>query len=127
MTNKEIERYKQEIGNILNREEHKEKVLGKMYSDLVLIAGKVGAVKYPGASTFSNLVKLYDKASLPEERCDLLKVRITEIVYNINDALRIETMINCSKTASGSLIVSVIASIVACVSAVAAWFAVTRN
>jgi hypothetical protein len=128
MTNKEMERYKQKVGTILNQKGDDYESLTKKQVDLQFIVEKVGAAKHLGTSALSNLGKLLNsRCADPMEKCDVMKAIITESVYNIYDALRTEIMINCSKTASRSLIASVIVAMIALVSAAAAWFAVIRN
>ena len=129
MTNKEIERYKKEIQEILSKEYNDLKSLEETRSKLQSIAKKVGASKYLGIITLKSLSEFTKSENMSEAlvKCDGMRALITEVVYNIHDALRTETMINCSKTASRSLIAGIITATIALVSAGAAWFAVITN
>ncbi len=124
MTNEEIERYRRQLNDILSKKQnHDLETVKQMRSDLVSIAQKVGASAFPGG--IAELTKLAEftkenKLSDPKVRHDGYNAMITEVIYNINDALRTEAMINNSKTAYKSFIVSVIASIIAMLSTFAA-------
>ena len=129
MTNKEIERYKKEMREILSKEGNDLKSLEKTLSKLKSIAEKVGASKHLGIIILNSLSAFTKSENMSEPlvKCDGMKALITEVVYNIHDALRTETMINCSKTAFRSSIAGIIAAMIALVSAVAAWFAIITN
>ena len=129
MTNKEIEQYKKETQEILSKEGNDLKSLEEKRSKLQSIAEKVGASKHLGIITLNSLSAFTKSENMfePLVKCDGMKALITEVVYNIHDALRTETMINCSKTASRSLIAGIITATIALVSAVAACFAVITN
>lgn len=126
MTNAKIKQCKEQIQEILSKEGDDLKSLEETRSKLQSIAEEVGASKHLGIENLNSLSEFTKSENMSEPlvKCDGMKALITEIVYNINDALRTETMINCSKTASQSLIASIIVAIIALVSAIAAWCAV---
>lgn len=117
MNNKEIEKYKQELADILadsaDGENRREK--------LEELAQKVGA-SITRVGQILTRSDIYGKQHYNETNV----ITETEIVHNIQVALQTATMINMSKTASRNFWIALIATIVAAISAIAAWAAVVN-
>lgn len=120
MTNKEIERYRQNLANILaNNELKPEERRGKLEE----LAQKVGASITRFERVKTETGRSSNRISYNEENV----ITETEIVHSIQVALQTATMINMCKTASRNFCIALIATIAAVISAIAAWAAVAGN
>lgn len=100
MTGKEFKQCRQEIRDILNLR----KTSSEREAKLKALAPKVGA---------STLSRYHAGGALEPE-----------LVDNINDALRTESMIRTCKTASKHFLITIIAAIASVISMLAAWTAI---
>ncbi len=111
--------YRQELCTILNNEDDDQR-----YEELKQLAKKVGAgyvnTKLVGVSKtpIGNGVEVRNLQSSITE---------SELVLNINNALQTEMMIDMCNTAARNFWIAVIASIIAMVSALAAWTAIVKT
>ena len=125
MTNKEISRFGQKLKEILlievkaSQHEQYPKSLEDKFHKLMSLAEDVGASYYMGTGSIYNITKLLKEC--PEDISAAIEAAICELVYNINDSLRTWAMINASKAASRSCLISIIAVTIAVVAAVASW------
>ena len=114
MANKEIENHKQKLIEILANDESAQRL-----NDLKKLAKIIGAcVTRMRAETTPEGLSIGPSSNIITE---------TEIVHNIQVALQTATMINMCKTSSRNFWIALIATIVAMISAVAAWVAVGSN
>ena len=127
MTNKEISRFGQKLKEILlievkaSQHEQYPKSLEDKFHKLMSLAKDVGASYYLGTESAYNITKLGEKCSSYGDVNTVIEAAICELVYNINDSLRTWAMINASKAASRSCLISIIAVTIAVVAAVASW------
>ena len=120
MTRKEIAVYRQKLCTILNKDD------GQRFEELKELAKKVGAgyvhttiaptaVTTPNGKGYETIIH-QNPNSISE----------SELVLNINNALQTETMIDVCKTAARNFWVAIIATIIALISALAAWWAIVK-
>lgn len=104
----QIERYRQDLRNILNMEDASQR-----HQELVQLAREVGA-GYVHSKTAVPVTTKVDKGTETIIYRD--PISEAELVLNINNALQTETMINTCKIANRSWIVAVIAALISLVS-----------
>jgi len=80
-------------------------------------------------SLFTNFFGVEPKLlkECPGDMNAAIEAAICELVYNINDSLRTWAMINASKAASKSCLISIIAVTAAVAAAVASWLIAFRS
>ena len=109
MTNEEIEQYKQKLNEILKRANEPnngiEEVklydkLNNIYHELQSLAMCVGASKHIGTGIFG--IEEFLQNADYQKRIAALQAVITEITYNINNALQTATMLNACVSAETS-------------------------
>jgi len=117
MTREKISEYRQKLRTILNKDG------GQRFEELKQLAKEVGAgyvnTKIAGTSTIPD-----GKGTLTTIHQNLISE--SELVLNINNALQTETMIDVCKTAARNFWVAIIATIIALISALAAWAAIVK-
>ena len=106
MKHKEIEQMKVKLSEIL-----KEDDAGTRLRDLQPLAKQVGA-------STTRMVRYVDEPQASN------KITETEIVHNIQEALRTETMIDMCKNSARNLWVALIATAIALLATLAAWASV---
>lgn len=114
MTNKEIEKHKQKLTEILANDD-----LSRRLEDLTILAKKIGA-------SVARMVAGTASDGLPSGP-SMNMITETEIVHNIQEALQTATMINMCNISSRNFWIALIAMMAAAISAIAAWAAVVRN
>lgn len=112
MTLKEIEKNKEELTNIL-KEQDAEKRLEKLQG----LAKRVGA----SITKMVNVQTKQDGARLQYKLSN--EITESEIVHNIQEALRTETMIEMCKISARNLRISSLAMLIALLAMIAAWVA----
>jgi uncharacterized protein YutE (UPF0331/DUF86 family) len=112
MTRKEIETKKRELTEIL-----KENDAGVRLEKLQRLAKEVGA----SVTRMEKVQTGHDAAHLYYSFENVITE--SEIVHNIQVALQTETTVDMCKTAARNFIIALVASIIACLSMIAAWVA----
>ena len=100
----EIEAYRQELRDILNKKDDRQR-----YQELIQLAKKVGA-GYIHSKTSATITTKHSTGSETNILSD--PISESELVLNINNALQTETMINALKIANRSWIVALIAAVI---------------
>lgn len=117
MTHKEIAEYRQELRNILVKDN------GTRMKELIKLAKKVGAgyVHTEIAATTTIKTETGSQTTIHQN-----PISESELVLNINNALQTETMIDVCKTAARNFWITMVAAIAAVLSALAAWSAIVK-
>jgi hypothetical protein len=119
MTRKKIAEYRQKLRDILKNEEDE----SKRFEALKDLAKEVGAgyvrTEIAGTSTIPD-----GKGTLTTIHQNTISE--SELILNINNALQTEAMIDMCKDAARKFWVAIIATIIALISALAAWWAVVK-
>jgi len=112
MTYDEIKQYRKQLVEIVNIDD-----AGKRLDPLVALAKKVGASTTRFGRTIPN-----DSSEIPRNI-----ISESEIVHNIQTALQTASMLETCRTAVKSYKIAIGATIIAAVSALAAWAAATSG
>lgn len=121
MTREKIAKYRQDLRDILKKDDE-----DKRLENLKKLAKEIGAGYVHTKIAPTATTRPDGNGSVTITDLNPISISESELVLNINNALQTETMIDMCKTAARNFRIAVIASIAAMVSALAAWTAIVK-